>query len=64
MLKASYEIFLISYTVCSPFLFMWFHKRVLKEKWDGDGADFITAAAYITSNIMAQILMYFIQEGY
>lgn len=56
------QFFLISYIICSPFLFLWFHKNILKEKWDNDTSDKVTVCIYIFSNFMACIVSYLIQE--
>ena len=61
-MKTAFEVFLICYTVGSPFLFLWFHRNVLKEDWDGDLADRVTIRLYIISNIAAQSLAYFLEE--
>lgn len=57
------EMLLITYVVLSPFAFLWFHRRVLREQWDGDFADRVVLTLYVVSNVVAQLFMYLIQEG-
>ena len=61
-MKHFYELALISYVTASPFLFLWFHKKVLRQKWDNDLTDIVTASAYITSNVLAGWMAYLVQE--
>lgn len=56
------QLSLIAYTTLSPFLFLWFHKIVLKQRWDWDLADGVTLALYLFSNIGAGYTSYMIQE--
>ncbi len=57
-----YAALLISYTVGSPFLFLWFHKVVLKQVWDNDLTDRVTIRLYVISNIAVQTLGYMLTE--
>lgn len=56
------QLFLIGYVICSPFLFLWFHKNILHEKWDNDLSDKVTVSVYLSSNILAGFISYLIQE--
>lgn len=56
------QLVLISYAVVSPFLFLWFHKVVLKQRWDWDMADGITLGLYLVSNVCSSFVSYMIQE--
>lgn len=56
------QLIIIGYTTTSPFLFLWFHKKVLNEKWDNDLTDYLTIIIYLTSNIIAAVIGYMIQE--
>lgn len=62
MITHLFQLVLISYTITAPFLFLWFHKVVLKEAWDGDMADKVTIRLYVMSVIGAQLMSYWIQE--
>lgn len=55
------KLALNSYVILSPFLFLWFHKKILKQKWDNDLTDWVTALIYIFSNIMVSMLDYAIE---
>ena len=57
-----YQAILIGYMVTSPFLFMWFHKIILKETWNNDLADKVTVQLYVMSNLAAVYTSYLIQE--
>jgi hypothetical protein len=57
-----FQAALISYVISSPFLFLWFHKVVMKETWNNDLADRVTVKIYIISNIAAAAISYLIQE--
>lgn len=61
-LEMIFQILLMAYIVTSPFIFMWFHKVVLKEEWNDDWADRVTLRLYIFSNIGAMTISYIMQE--
>jgi hypothetical protein len=61
-LKSLYQLALITYTVGSPFFFLWFHRNVMKQTWDGDLADAVTLRLYVISNIAAQAAAYMLLE--
>lgn len=53
---------LAAYPVMSPFIFLWFHKNVLKQVWDNDLTDSVTVRLWIMSNIAACYMAYVVQE--
>lgn len=62
LLEIVLQFFLISYIISSPFLFLWFHKVILNEKWDNDLSDKVTLLIYLISNLTAALVSYLIQE--
>ena len=62
MEKIFVQMLIIFYTTASPFLFLWFHKKVLNERWDNDIIDYLTVIIYLTSNVGASLIGYMIQE--
>lgn len=60
--KSIFELLLISYVTTSPFLFLWFHKNVMRQQWDWDLADRVTVRLYVMSNILAGYLAFSLQE--
>jgi hypothetical protein len=62
VLKSIYELMLITYVTTSPFIFLWFHKVVMKETWNMDIADRVTIRLYVMSTIAAGYMAYILQE--
>lgn len=53
---------LSAYPIVSPFLFLWFHKRVLNQVWDDDLTDSVTVRLWIMSNIAVCYMAYVFEE--
>jgi hypothetical protein len=56
--------FTAAYVVSSPLVFLWFHAKVMNQKWDDDMADRVTIRLYILSNLGALFLAYSLIENW
>jgi|GEM_PF-6101414 len=54
--------FLSAYPIISPFMFLWFHQKVMKQQWDDDLADSVTIRLWIMSNVAACYMAYVVEE--
>lgn len=56
------QMALTAYAIGSPFFFLWFHRCVMKEAWDGDFADRVVLRLFILSQLLCVYLGWIFEQ--